>query len=118
MIGFTRRSKPRVQNIGLFRSRCTGTKFCIRNEQAPCLLHLNRIYPHGDRWSLEVFSWDFKHRKSNLVQSRQVRTEQLELETTKEILAEAFHARPADVEYTHQNPGRMYVRYWGIIAWI
>ena len=41
--------------------------------------------------------WPWK-RDASLVQPRWVNAKQLELETAKEILAEVFHARPADVE--------------------
>jgi hypothetical protein len=40
----------------------------------------------------------FWKRKASIVHPRRVSTKQLELETAKEILAEIFHARPADVE--------------------
>ena len=41
----------------------------------------------------------FWKRKASVVQTKQVSTKQLELETAKEILQEVFHARPSDVEY-------------------
>ncbi len=41
--------------------------------------------------------WPWK-RDASLVLPRQINAKQLELETAKEILAEVFHARPADVE--------------------
>jgi hypothetical protein len=42
--------------------------------------------------------WPWK-RNVSLTQPRRVSTEQMELETAKEILQEVFHARPSDVEY-------------------
>jgi transcriptional regulator CtsR len=41
----------------------------------------------------------FWKRKTSIVQIKKVSTEQMELETAKEILQEVFHARPSDVEY-------------------
>lgn len=41
----------------------------------------------------------FWKRKASIVQTKMVSTEQMELETAKEILQEVFHARPSDVEY-------------------
>jgi hypothetical protein len=41
----------------------------------------------------------FWKRKTSIAQTKKVSTEQMELETAKEILQEVFHARPSDVEY-------------------
>jgi hypothetical protein len=41
----------------------------------------------------------FWKRKTSIVQIKKVSTEQMELETAKEILQEVFHARPSDMEY-------------------
>jgi hypothetical protein len=41
----------------------------------------------------------FWKRKASIVQTKMVSTEQMELETAKEILQEVFHARPSDMEY-------------------
>ena len=40
----------------------------------------------------------FWKRKASIVQTKMVSTEQMELETAKQILSEIFHARPSDVE--------------------
>ena len=40
----------------------------------------------------------FWKRDASLVQPRRASTEQMELETAKQILSEVFHARPSDVE--------------------
>jgi len=41
----------------------------------------------------------FWKRKTSIAQTKKVSTEQMELETAKDILQEVFHARPSDVEY-------------------
>jgi hypothetical protein len=40
----------------------------------------------------------FWKRKSSFVQTKQVSTKQLELETARQILQEVFHVRPDDME--------------------